>query len=274
MNGLDGKISVIIPAYNEGHSIYINLGEIKKTFDEFGCDYELIICDDGSRDLTFHEINRFRESFPDLRLVITNNRHNYGKGRALKKAFKYVTGDYVIWLDGDLDLHPFQIPTFFDIMRFTKADIVIGSKRHPNSVLHYPFNRRIMSIVYFTLIKLMFNLPINDTQTGLKLFRKKALGDAFKRIVVKKFAFDLEVLVITWHLGYKIAEAPVYLKSQRNFGGRIGVMSIFHMIWDTMAIWYRMYILKYYDRINHYRRKGLAQELKKVRRKIHLVYEK
>jgi len=265
MQSLKEKISIIVPVYNEEDRIYTNLKEIKKTFDDFGCEYEIIICDDGSQDSTLKEAARFGRDFRELPLVITHNRCNYGKGRALKKSFKYATGEYVIWLDGDLDLHPFQIPTFFDIMRLTKTDIVIGSKRHPNSVLYYPLSRRIMSIIYFSLIKFLFNLPVNDTQTGLKLFKREALRDVFKRILVKKFAFDLEVLVIAHHLGYKIAEAPVFLNSQRGFG-RIGIKSIFKMIWDTLAVWYRMYILKYYDRINHYRRKGLLRELNRVRK--------
>ncbi len=264
MQRITEKISVIIPIYNEADRIYTNLFEIRKIFNYFGCEYELIVCDDGSRDATLSEVGKFKKSFPDLPLVITCNKRNYGKGRALKKSFKYTTGEYVIWLDADLDLHPFQVPTFFDIMRGTKADIVIGSKRHPNSVLYYPINRKITSIVYFSLIKLLFRLPISDTQTGLKVFKRKALEDVFKRILVKKFAFDLEVLVLAHHLGYKIAEAPVFLNSQRSLG-RIGLQSIYHMVLDTLAIWYRMYIVKYYDRINHHRRKGLLREFKRVR---------
>ena len=265
MQPIKEKVSIIVPVYNEEDKIYHNLKEVKKTFDDFGCEYEIIICDDGSSDSTPREIERFSSDFKDLPLVITHNIHNYGKGRALKKSFRYVTGEYVIWLDGDLDLHPFQIPTFFDIMRLTKADIVIGSKRHPNSVLYYPLDRTIMSIVYFSLIKLLFNLPIHDTQTGLKIFKRDVLKDVFKRILVKKFAFDLEVLVNAYHLKYKIAEAPVFLNSQRKYG-RIGIRPIFRMIWDTIAIWYRMYILKYYDRVDYYRSKGILREFKRMRK--------
>jgi len=265
MRSIREKISIVIPVYNEEKIIYSNLKEVKKTFDEFGCNYEIIVCDDGSRDSSIKEVLNFVKDHKDLCIKITHNRSNYGKGRTLKKAFKYVTGDYVIFLDGDLDLHPTQIPTFFDIMRLTEADIIIGSKRHPNSVLHYPLNRKVMSFVYFSMIKSLFGLPINDTQTGLKLFKREVLQDVFKRILVKKFAFDLEVLANAHHLGYKVEEAPVILKSQRRFG-RIGLRSIFTMVWDTLAIWYRMYILRYYDRIDYYRRKGLLREIKRMRK--------
>ncbi|MDP8259594.1 MAG: glycosyl transferase, partial [Candidatus Gygaella obscura] len=139
-----------------------------------------------------------------------------------------------------------QIKTFFDIMELDNADVVIGSKRHPNSVLNYPWHRRLVSSIYFFLVKILFGLPIRDTQTGLKLFKYEVLAKAFPRVLVKKFAFDLELLVNIHHLGYTIAEAPVRVDSKRKFG-RIGVNSIMHTFWDTLAIWYRMYILKYYD---------------------------
>ncbi len=80
-----------------------------------------------------------------------------------------------------------------------------------------------------------------------------------------QFAFDLEVLVNANHLGYKIAEAPIVLNSQRSFG-RIGAKAIYTILLDTLAIFYRMYILRYYDRIDYYRRKNLAREFKKMRR--------
>ena len=248
MRSIREKISIVIPVYNEEKIIYSNLKEVKKTFDEFGCNYEIIVCDDGSRDSSIKEVLNFVKDHKDLCIKITHNRSNYGKGRTLKKAFKYVTGDYVIFLDGDLDLHPTQIPTFFDIMRLTEADIIIGSKRHPNSVLHYPLNRKVMSFVYFSMIKSLFGLPINDTQTGLKLFKREVLQDVFKRILVKKFAFDLEVLVVAHHLGYRrIIEAPVKFRL-RSMGSKISTGAVRNFLQDMAAIFYRRYLLRYYDR--------------------------
>jgi glycosyltransferase involved in cell wall biosynthesis len=177
-----------------------------------------------------------------------------------------VTGEYVVLLDADLDLHPLQVQTLFDIMRLDNADIVIGSKMHPNSVVDYPLQRRIISLGYYLVVRLLFNLPCHDTQTGLKLFKTQVLRDVFPRILVKKFAFDLEVLVNAHHLGYKIAEAPIVLRAQRTKYNRIGSRSVLTTFWDTLAIWYRMYILKYYDRIDYHRRKGLAKEFRRMRR--------
>jgi glycosyltransferase involved in cell wall biosynthesis len=157
-------------------------------------------------------------------------------------------GDYVVFLDSDIDLHPAQLETFFDIMKLDNADVVIGSKRHPNSILNYPLQRKVMSNVYYFLIKIMFGLPVRDTQTGLKLFKYEVLKRIFPRIVVKAFAFDLEILANAYRLGYKIAEAPVHIDSRREFG-RIGIREILETWIDTLAIFYRMHILRYYDNI-------------------------
>lgn len=91
------------------------------------------------------------------------------------------------------------------------------------------------------------------------------LEEVFPRILVKQFAFDLEVLVNAHHLGFKLAEAPIILENKRDYG-RIGVSSIKTTFIDTLAVWYRMYILKYYDRIDYHRRRGLLREFKRVRK--------
>lgn len=245
MKDLNGKVSIVIPAYNETTHIVSSIEETMRTFDDFGCEYEIVIIDDGSQDDTYQKIKELASNHAD-RIIIRRNRLNYGKGKALKQGFRAATGNFVIFLDADMDLHPGQIQTFFDILRLDEADVVIGSKRHPNSQLNYPWHRKVVSSVYFFLIKLMFGLPINDTQTGLKLFKYEVLEKIFPKTLIKEFAYDLEILVNAHHLGYKVAEAPIVLNSQRKWH-RIGLKAIYKTWWDTMAIFYRMYILKYYN---------------------------
>lgn len=245
MKFLKETISVIMPAHNEGEQIFDNIKEANATFEEFGCNYEMIVVDDGSADNTYSEARRATKTLKRVKIVQLHE--NYGKGRALKKGFRYTKGEYVVFLDSDMDLHPAQLQTFFDIMRLDDADVVIGSKRHPHSRLEYPWQRRIISAVYFFLVKLMFGLPIRDTQTGLKLFKREVLEKTFPRILVKKFAYDLELLVLAHYCGYKIAEAPVVMNYSRGTWGKIGARAIWDTWWDTMAVWYRMYVLRYYD---------------------------
>ncbi|MBL7197513.1 MAG: glycosyltransferase family 2 protein [Candidatus Omnitrophica bacterium] len=263
MKTVKESFSILIPVHNEAKRIRRNLKEVKATLDDLGCNYEIVAIDDGSSDNSYQILEGLKKEIPQL--IVNRNTQNFGKGRALKKAFKYASGDLIVWLDADLDLHPYQIKTLYDIMVLNDADIVIGSKMHPNSKVNYPLTRRIISFGYYLLIRILFSLPCHDTQTGLKLFRRKVMEEVFPRILVKQFAFDLEVLVNAHHLGFKLAEAPIVLENKRDYG-RIGVSSITTAFKDTMAIWYRMYILKCYDRIDHYRRKGLLREFRRVRK--------
>ncbi len=244
MRNLKGKVSVIMPAYNEEENILHNIEETIRVFDQFGCNYEIIVVDDGSIDNTYKEALKAQN---EQAVIVKRNRINRGKGRAIKHGFRFAQGDYIVFLDADLDLHPRQIKEFFDIMKRENADIVIGSKRHSASVLNYPRRRKIISYVYNLLVRILFASRIRDTQTGLKVFKRKVLDSLFHVILVKRFAFDVELLMVAHHIGYKISDAPIEI----NFGrkqriGRIRVRDILNTYLDTLAIFYRMYLRRYY----------------------------
>lgn len=242
---LPRKVSVLMPAYNEASCIVPSVQETIRTMDGFGAAYEIIVIDDGSHDGTFDKIRAL--SAAHGRVIAVKNRENFGKGRALKKGFRHVTGDYVVFLDCDLDLHPSQVKNLFEVMRREDVDVVIGSKRHPQSQVIYPWTRKMMSTVYFFLVKVLFGLPIRDTQTGLKLFRREVLQRVFQKMLVKRYAFDLEILALAHHFKYRIAQAPVTLRPQRP-RHRVKFSDVVNTLWDTLAIFYRMHILRWYDR--------------------------
>lgn len=240
------QVSVLMPAYNEGPRIRANIAAVNRMFKAMGRSFEVVVVDDGSGDWTFEEA---KAGAKGLRHV-TVKRHevNQGKGWALKEAFRLCRGEWVVFLDSDLDIDPSQLEIFFKIQQEEAADVVIGSKRHPLSKIKYPMKRRIVSAGYFFLVKLLFQLPLRDTQTGLKLFRREVLKAVFPKVLVKRYAFDLELLVLSHHLGFKIAEAPVVVEYRGKFG-HIGASSIFNVWWDTMAVFYRLKVKKYYDKV-------------------------
>lgn len=249
------KISIIMPAYNEGPRIYDSVAETMQTMEGLGLNQEIIVVDDGSRDNTFEEAQRASSQFSDVIAVRYTN--NGGKGNAIKYGFRHVTGDLVAFLDADLDLHPRQIKTLLEIMESEHADVVIGSKRHPLSELDYPLQRRFLSTGYSLIIKALFDLSVRDTQTGIKLFRHDVLEEIFPRILSKRYAFDLEVLVNAHHLGYKVAEAPIILNFKRGRFGRIGLREIEPIAVDTAVIFYRLRILNYFGSGDNERRSDI-----------------
>ncbi len=242
---MNDKVSVIIPAFNEEKTIISTINETRKVFKKISADYEIVVVDDGSGEETSLKVRNSINDFKNkVRLI--NYPTNEGKGFAIKYGFRYVSGDYVLFLDADLDLHPEQVEDFLRLIKSNEADLVIGSKMHKESVVEYPLTRRILSFGYYILIRILFNLPVKDTQTGLKLFKYEALEKSLEKTIVKKYAFDLELLVVLNKLKYIIVEAPIYLKPTRKFG-RIGLRDIYFIFLDTIAIFYRLHIKRYYD---------------------------
>jgi glycosyltransferase involved in cell wall biosynthesis len=237
------KLSVLMPMYNEELHAAASILETDDYFKKLGVDYEIVVVDDGSKDLTYDKALSVKKEHIKIHKLL----YNQGKGQALREAFKISSGDLIMFLDGDLDIHPEQFKVLFKIMQKENADVVIGSKRHPETVLYYPWKRRILSMGYFFIVKILFGLPLRDTQTGIKLFKREVLDKVFHKVLIKRYAFDLELLILAHHHGYKISEAPVVVKYRGKFG-HITLKTIFQIFWDTMAIFYRLRILKYYDK--------------------------
>ena len=239
-------LSVIMPLYKLAASAAENLRLVAELFEQHEVNAELVPVDDGSQDGTDAILNELaRATYKHVKICPVICAKNGGKGAALRAGFAAATGTYVMLLDGDLDIHPKQTPLFFESMAKNRADIVVGSKRHPRSVVQYPWHRRLVSVLYFSLVHLFVGLPITDTQTGMKLFRRDVLGSALDRMLVKTYAFDLELLAIAASLGARIAEAPVVIRFGEKFGA-LKPRTIFQMARDSLAVFYRLRILRYY----------------------------
>jgi glycosyltransferase involved in cell wall biosynthesis len=172
---------------------------------------------------------------------------NIGKGFALSLGVDQSVGSLVTFIDADMELDPANIGGFVGLMQRNKCDAVIGSKRHPLSKVAYPRFRRMQSWAYQLLVRILFNLNVRDTQTGLKLFRRQVLQEVMPLLAIKKFAFDLELLVVARQLGYKnVVEAPISLDYQ--FESTVNLGSAWRVLWDTVAIFYRLRVLRYYRR--------------------------
>lgn len=239
-------LSIIIPAYNEAQQLAATLEETTTWLSERHLTYEIVIVDDGSLDQTYQVAQQFAQDHPGINPV--RMEQNHGKGFALKLGIAFASGDLVAFLDADLDISPSQLGILQDVMQESDADGVVGSKRHPGAtvVTKYPFYRRVMSAGYSLLMRLLFGLPLHDTQTGIKLFRRSMLMDVMPRLLIKRFAFDLELLACAHRLGYYIVEAPITVNFNRP-ESRITWQDIKATGLDTLAIFYRTRWLRYYD---------------------------
>jgi glycosyltransferase involved in cell wall biosynthesis len=236
-------LSVVVPAYREGRRIHGNLTRLVGELDKLNVTYEIVVVSDGNTDTTVSESRRVQSKA----IRIFHYPMNIGKGFALSCGVDQSTGSLVTFIDADMELDPATIGRFIQIMRADGCDAVIGSKRHPDSQVDYPAFRRLQSALYQMLIRMLFNLNVRDTQTGLKLFRRQVLSEVLPLLAIKRFAFDLELLVVARQLGYrKLCEAPIKLDYQ--FESTVNLGSAWNVLWDTAAIFYRLRILRYYQR--------------------------
>ncbi len=235
------KLSVIVPAYREARHIQENLGRLLTELNALKTTYEVIVVSDGNTDATAREAEQVVS--PNIKVIEYNR--NMGKGYALRCGVSHSSGELVTFIDADMELDPHYIRGFIAVMETFDCDAVVGSKRHPMSNVHYPPARRFQSLLYQLLIRALFNVKVRDTQTGLKLFRRGVLEQVVPLLAIKRFAFDLELLVVAHHLGYrKVMEAPVDLSYK--FESTINPNDVWRILWDTAAIFYRLRVIRYY----------------------------
>lgn len=239
-------LSVVVPSYRQRATIAQELDRLHDLLRTITPQYELILVIDGNEDGTREEILR-QEWFPELRVECFVK--NQGKGLALRHGLSVARGELVAFLDAGGDLDHTEFRRFLAAMTLYEADIVIGSKRHSLSEVDYPPIRRLYSRVYQLLNRCLFSLRVRDTQVGMKLFRRAVLEATLPRLMVKQFAFDLELLVVAHHLGFRrIVDAPVRLR--HGFTSSVHWRAVLQTLWDTAAVFYRLRILHWYDSLH------------------------
>jgi len=233
-----GRISVIMPAYNEAHCIEQSIASVKRQFDEFSSDYEIILVDDGSEDGT----GKLVQSLAPSRVKVVSYVENRGKGFAVKTGFNHVTGEYTFIMDSDLEVVPTELQEYIDTLK--SLDVVIGSKRHPGSIVRTVALRRFLSLGYNVLERLLVGVRVSDTQAGLKGWRSTTLYKVVPLMSVKGYAFDLELLAIASLLGVRVKELPVDIELR----GSVGTKQLILMLIDTFRIAYRLRLRRSYQK--------------------------
>ena len=238
-------LSVVVPAFRQEKTIIQDIKNLNAVLASLSYKYEIIVVVDGFEDKTYDRANKLSKK--EIRVL--GYKENQGKGHAVRHGMLKAKGDVIGFIDAGMDIKATGISILLDSMLWHDADIMVGSKLHPDSKVNYPNIRRILSWGYRTLTHLLFGFSVRDTQVGLKFFQRKVVEDVFPRLIVKTFAFDVEILAVSNALGYKkIEEGPIEL----NFTGDSSIVSsnfwgiIFLMLWDTMAVFYRLKILNYY----------------------------
>jgi glycosyltransferase involved in cell wall biosynthesis/O-antigen/teichoic acid export membrane protein len=236
-------LTLVVPFYNPGPRLVSHLQEIVDVLSSSNLTYEIIAVSDGSTDESDILASRFEAD----NFVLVRLDRNRGKGAALHAGLSIGRGEYLGFIDGDGDLPASLLYNLIGILNTEQPEIIYGSKRHPRAEVVYPPLRRLYSWGYQQLNRVLFKLPVRDTQTGVKVFRRDVLVAVLPRMVEKRFAFDLELFVVARQQGFRnFVEMPVIIG--QRFGSTISVRSAFDMLRDTCAIYYRLRVIHFYDR--------------------------
>ena len=234
------QISVVIPVHNQEMEICSLLIKIKEILNTTMQSYEIVVVNDGSYDNTLNVLQK--EELLDSSIKIISYTPNRGKGHAVKTGVMQASGSIIIFVDGDFDISHDKIKEYIDELR--NCDLVIASKRHPQSKVNAPTSRIFLSRIFNLLVRLFVGIKIKDTQSGLKAGNGAALRMIFGVMLVKRYAFDVELLTIATAMHLNIRELPIVI----NLDHRFSIQDSVKMLLDLTAISYRHRIRRWYER--------------------------
>jgi len=204
-------------------------------------DIEVVIAEDGSTDRTLEIANEFARKYRFVKIVSSKVR--LGKGGGILNGIESSTGDIVLYMDVDMAVTPDQIPRLVNEI-LKGADVAIGSRVHPYSIVHKPpFHRVFLGRLFNLLVRFMFRLGYFDTQVGFKAFKRKTLLDVLRQTNTDGFAFDVDVLLKSEIMGYKVKEVPITWTHGR--GSKISpIKNAYEMFFDLLRIKLEMFANK------------------------------
>jgi glycosyltransferase involved in cell wall biosynthesis len=178
----------------------------------------------------------------DKRVRVVGYVRNRGKGSALKEGFSFATGEFCFLVDSDLEIQARDLGGY--VRELENADIVIGSKRHSNSVVRTPTMRKFLSVGFNVLERVLTGVKVSDTQSGLKCARSSALYRILPLLSVKRYAFDAELLTVASLANLRIKEMPVKIQLKATFS----IRQVFRMFIDLLGIAYRLRVRHWYQK--------------------------
>lgn len=234
------SVSIIVPVHNEEARVKKGINRICEYLDGEKYEYEILVAEDGSVDNTVSIIQDLQSKNDKIRLI--SSKEKLGKGRAIVNAMFFAKNKFVAYMDVDLAAEPSELERLFK--EISNSDIVIGSRLLRGSLpqIKRPFYRSFFSFFYSKFFRILFRNPIVDPQCGFKLFRKEIVPELFKDIRTSGFAFDSEVVVKAYSLGFRIAEVPIIWSHEKASTLHV-TKQIREMGKDLLRIWYESHVL-------------------------------
>jgi len=216
-------ISIIVPFNNEQENLPILYDEISSVLNSLKSEYEIIFVDDGSADESKKQIEHIQKIHKSVHLLI--HRKKFGKGEALSTGLLHAKGEIIIFMDGDLQDNPKDIPLFIDKIN-EGYDFVNGVRvdRKDNIIV------KMYSKIARIFLNIFLHSPFTDINCGFKVFKKEVLDD----IVLYGNSFRFFPLA-AFYKGYRVTEIPVQNRVRRFGKSKFGISKLFVGIFDTVT---------------------------------------
>lgn len=225
------QYTIIIPAHNEFSNIENQVSAfIEKLPDEvIQVLREIIIVENGSTDGTLDVCRRLERRFPHLIRVLRIQKGSYGE--AIKLGMLESSGTHLSILECDLLDSAFVLRSI-TMFRATTADLIVGSKRHPDAIDRRPLKRRVLTALYNNiLLRIFIGYPGTDTH-GLKSLEANCAKRLCGLALSTDEVFQTEIVLLAWRLGVKIEEVPVQISELR--GSPVAVLRRVPKVWSTV----------------------------------------
>lgn len=232
--------SVVLPVYNGEHFIERSVDTICSLLRRTGVSFEVLVVNDGSVDNTLAKLRILADRWPEVRVL--SYPRNLGKGFAFAYGARRASGKYVVLFDADLDVSVEQLLVLIARIASSKCDVVVTNKWYPGSPVKAKVLRRLLSLLFNALARLLTGINLRDTQTGAKAFKRGLLDEVLGRLYVKRYAFDVELLLAISRRGGCIDEVPAIKPVRLNSSFKLG--EILKMFLDLIAIAYRFRVQK------------------------------
>ena len=198
-------LSLILACYNEEEILAESFREIRETLDGLGRSYEIVFVDDVSRDRTREILREIVAQNPAVSLNVILHEQNRGRGATVTDGFRAARGEIAGYIDVDLEVHPRYIPS---LVRAIEKGADVAVVRRIYAFQLSSLDRYFMSRGYSWLVRKLLRVPLRDTETGYKFFRRAALLPVIDAIEDPAWFWDTEFMVRALRRGLRIEEVP------------------------------------------------------------------
>jgi len=217
------KLSVIIPIYNEKHTLEEIISRVQKT----KLAEEIVLVDDGSVDGTRDIVKKYTD---EKGFVVELHEKNQGKGAAVRTGFKAASGDIFLIQDADLEYDPQEYPNLLKPIEDGLADVVYGSRFLGAARRVAMFWHMIANKLLTLLTNIFYDTILTDMETGYKVFKREVVDDM--PLHAKRFEFEPEFTAKILKRKYRIYEVPIaFHPRDYEEGKKIGLADAFEAIW-------------------------------------------